>query len=141
MNFYDEADNFESIKTFKGSSKLKSICKIHSLPSDRRGESLSKAFSKYLTLNGIDLNLTVPYSPFQNGVSEKMHHTLLKLVRSMFHSKSLLKNFCAEAVNNVAYIRSRVTYRILPESNTSHPLWFGRHPILSHIRVFVRKPR
>ncbi|GJY92033.1 retrovirus-related pol polyprotein from transposon TNT 1-94 [Tanacetum coccineum] len=39
----------------------------------------------YLSENGIVQNLTSPYTPQQNGVSERRNHTLLDMVRSMFN--------------------------------------------------------
>ena len=56
---------------------------IGTLWSDNRGEYLSKEFRCYLKTKGIRHELTVPYSPEQNGVAERMNRTLMEAARSM----------------------------------------------------------
>ena len=63
------------------------------LRSDNGGEYLSNDFKQYLSENGIHHQLTVAYTPQHNGVAERMNRTLLDLVRSMLHHKSLPKHF------------------------------------------------
>ena len=106
------------------------------LRSDNGGEYLSDDFKNYLSENGIHHQITVAYTPQQNGVTERMNRTLLNLVRSMLHYKSLPKHFWAEALATAVYVRNRVTSRSLPSNITPHHLWFGKSPDLSHMRVF-----
>ena len=106
------------------------------LRSDNGGEYLSNDFKHFLTANGIHHQLTVAYTPQQNGVAERMNRTLLDLVRSMLHHKSLPKHFWAEALATAVYVRNRVTSRSLPSNITPYHLWFGKVPDLSHMRVF-----
>nr|GEU91901.1 hypothetical protein [Tanacetum cinerariifolium] len=54
--------------------------KIKALHSDRGGEYLSQEFKDYLSKNGIVQHLTSPYTPQQNGVSERRNRTLLDMV-------------------------------------------------------------
>lgn len=122
-------NHLEHLKAFVAN---KSVCKAHALRSKRGGEYPSKDFSK----NGIEHNLTVLYSPIQNGVSECVNRNLLELVRSDLHSKSLAKKFWNEALNNDVYVHNCVTSRVFRDGNTPHHLWFGRPPIPSHLRVF-----
>ncbi|GJV44987.1 retrotransposon protein, putative, ty1-copia subclass [Tanacetum coccineum] len=56
---------------FKAEVELQLGKKIKALRSDRGGEYLSQEFKDYLSENGIVQNLTSPYTPQQNGVSEK----------------------------------------------------------------------
>ncbi len=44
-------------------------------------------FVRYLAEHGIHHQLTVAYTPQQNGVAERMNRTLMNLVRSMLHHK------------------------------------------------------
>ena len=51
---------------------------IGTLRTDNGGEYLSSAFQNYLKEKGIRHELTVPHSPQQNGVSERMNRTLVE---------------------------------------------------------------
>ena len=109
---------------------------IELLRSDNGGEYLSNAFKDFLSSNGIHHQLTVAYTPQQNGVSERMNRTLLDLVRSMLHHRNLSKHFWAEAFATAVYVRNRVTTRSLPPHLTPHHLWLGEAPKVHHMRVF-----
>ncbi len=103
---------------------------------DNGGEYLSNKFRAYLSEHGIHHQLTVAYTPQQNGVAERMNRTLMNLVRSMLHHKGIEKKFWAEALATAVYVRNRVTSRGLPPNITPHHLWMGSAPNLEHIRVF-----
>ncbi|GJU63325.1 retrotransposon protein, putative, ty1-copia subclass [Tanacetum coccineum] len=77
---------FETFKVFKSEVELQLGKKIKALRSDRGGEYLSQEFKEYLGKNGIVQHLTSPYTPQQNGVSERRNRTLLDMfIRSMFN--------------------------------------------------------
>ena len=110
--------------------------KVKALRTDNGGEYISGPFKSYLEENGIKHQLTIAYTPQQNGVAERMNRTLLDLVRSMLHHANMDKRFWAEALSTAVYIRNRVTSRSLPTDTTPHHLWLGKAPDLSHARVF-----
>ena len=110
--------------------------KLKILRSGNGGEYLSNKFKQYLQGNGIKHELTVAYTPQQNGLAERMKRTLLDLVRSMLHHMNIEKRFWAEALATAVYIRNRVTSRSRPAKTTPHHLWHGEPPNLSHARVF-----
>ena len=118
-----------------GGSSQRSI-KLKALRSDNGGEYLSGEFKQYLLDNGIKHELTVSYTPQQNGVAERMNRTLLNLVRSILHHSGVAKRFWAEALATAVYVRNRVTSRALPSKHTPHHYWHGKPPDLSHMRVF-----
>ena len=91
------------------------MMKLKVLRSDNGGEYLSNKFKQYLDDNGIHHELSVTYTPQQNGVAERMNRTLLDLVRSMLYHKGIDKRFWAEALATAVYARNRVTSRELPE--------------------------
>ncbi|GKC35940.1 retrotransposon protein, putative, ty1-copia subclass, partial [Tanacetum coccineum] len=53
----------------------------------------SKEFKDYLKACGIVQQLTPPYTPQHNGVSERRNHTLLDMVRSMMNLTTLSLSF------------------------------------------------
>ncbi len=106
------------------------------LRTDNGGEYLSNEFRAYLAENGIHHQLTVAYTPQQNGVAERMNRTLMNLVRSMLHDKNIEKRFWAEALSTADYVRNRVTSRGIPRNITPHHIWMGCAPNLEHLRTF-----
>ena len=110
--------------------------KLKVLRSDNGGEYLSNEMQSFLSEHGIKHELTIAYTPQQNGVAERMNRTLLDLVRSMLHHKSISKRFWAEALATAVYIRNRCTTRALPANMTPHHIWYNEAPNLSHLRVF-----
>ncbi|MCG8622681.1 MAG: integrase core domain-containing protein, partial [Proteobacteria bacterium] len=77
---------------------------IRKLRTDNRGEYMSKDLQIYLTLKGIEHQLTVPHSPQQNGVAERLNRTLMESARAMLSHANLLKKLWAEAVATAAYL-------------------------------------
>ena len=119
---------------------VQSSCKpaeqIKAIRTDNGGEYISNEFKSYLLEHGIQHQLTVAYTPQQNGVAERMNRTLMDCVRSLLHTAKLDKKFWAEALSTAVYIRNRVISRSLPINTTPHQLWIGTPPDLSHLRVF-----
>ncbi len=109
--------------------------KLKCLRSDNGGEYFSKEFGEFCKLHGIIQEPTVPRTPQQNGVAERMNRTLLESARSMlFHAKMPL-HFWADAVNTAAYVRNRCPTSVL-KGHTPYETWFKRKPKISHLKVF-----
>ena len=77
---------------------------VGTLRNDNGGEYLSTDFRQYLKSAGIHHELTVPHSPQQNGVAERMNRTLrlLESARSMMDHRGLPDKYWAEAVECAA---------------------------------------
>ena len=80
--------------------------------------------------------LTVPYTPEQNGVSERMNRTLMESARTMMARAGLPDSCWAEAVAAAAYVRNRTPTRAFKEPTTPYERWYGRLPNVAHLRVF-----
>ena len=132
-----------NIHTYETNDSLsidhRDVFKLKTLRSDNGGEYLSRAFSNYLDSHGISHQLTVPYSPQQNGVAERMNRTLMNHTRSILISQKVEKKFWAEALSTVVYIRNRVTAQSLGPNLTPHHLWNDQAPNISHLRIFGSK--
>ena len=109
---------------------------IMKLRTDNGGEYMSKDFQAYLTLNGIEHQLTIPHSPQQNGVAERLNRTLMESARAMLSHANLPNKFWAEAVATAAYLRNRTTTSANEEQLTPFEKWYGHKPNISHLRVF-----
>ncbi|GJU45594.1 retrotransposon protein, putative, ty1-copia subclass [Tanacetum coccineum] len=71
---------FEMFKTFQNEVENQLGTTIKALRSDRGGEYLSQEFLDHLRSHGIISQLTPPYTPQHNGVSERRNQTLLDMV-------------------------------------------------------------
>ena len=110
--------------------------KINSLRSDNGGEYLSQEFESYLKSKGIHHELTVPHSPEQNGVAERMNRTLMESARSMMAHAGLPERFWAEAVECAAYIRNRMPTTAIKGNKIPLEVWSGKKADVSHLKVF-----
>ena len=110
--------------------------KINSLQSDNGGEYLSQEFESYLKSKGIHHELTVPHSPEQNGVAERMNRTLMESARSMMAHAGLPERFWAEAVECAAYIRNRMPTTAIKGNKVPMEVWSGKKADVSHLKVF-----
>ncbi|POM67185.1 Integrase catalytic core protein [Phytophthora palmivora] len=105
------------------------------LRSDIGTEFVNKKVAALCNRNGIVHQRTVPYSPQQNGVAERMNRTIMEKVRSMLYYKGVSTVWWAEAVSTAVYLINR-------SSNTTHldatpyEVCFKMKPRLAHLRVF-----
>ena len=72
---------------------------------------------------GIFHELSVPHSPEQNGVAERMNHTLMQSACSMLSHGGLPNKYWAEAVATAAYVRNRLPTATINEDKTPYERW------------------
>ena len=65
------------------------------LRTDNVGEYTAAEFKRFLKAEGIRHVLTVPKTPEQNGVDERLNRTLVETVRSMLIDAKLTHQFWA----------------------------------------------
>lgn len=109
--------------------------KIKCIRTDNGGEYMNKRFAEVCRKAGIVHQATVPYSPQQNGMAERMNRTLTERARSMLNHMQVEKKWWAEAMNTAVYVTNRVTCASWP-TKTPFEVCFGTKPDLSHMRVF-----
>ena len=110
--------------------------RIRKLRTDNDGEYVSKEFEAYLKSKRIFHEVTVPHSPEQNGVAERMNRTLMESACSMLSHAGLSNRYWAEAVATAAYIRNRTPTAAIKEQQTPYERWYRKKPNVSHLRVF-----
>lgn len=126
---------FDCFLKFKARVEKESGRRIKILRSDNGGEYKSLAFSKYLEKEGIQHQLTAPYSPQQNGVSERKNQTIMEMTGCLLMEKGLYKNFWAEAANTAVYLLNLLPTKALKDV-TPHEAWFKNRPSVSHLHIF-----
>ena len=81
--------------------------KVRTFRTDNGGEYTSSQFENYLKAEGIRHELTVPKTPQQNGVAERLNRTLVEMARSMLLNSKLPKKFWGEAISTAVYLKNR----------------------------------
>lgn len=108
--------------------------KIKILRTDNGTEYVNNKMLSFFESRGIKNELTVPDTPEQNGVAERMNRNLCDRIRCMLSDANLDKQFWAEAAVTAGYLINRVPTRGLKE--TPEERWSKVKPDLSHLRVF-----
>lgn len=108
---------------------------IKELLSDNGKEFDNKDVRTILQREGIVQRLTMPYTPEQNGTSERENRTVVETARAMMHAHgNIQQNLWAEMIRTANYILNRTG-----PSNVSgispYELWYGKKPGLKHLRV------
>ncbi|KAL4379963.1 hypothetical protein GQ457_02G041430 [Hibiscus cannabinus] len=106
---------------------------IQILWSDNGKEYTSDNFNAFCEEAGIEHQLTAPYSPQQNGVSERRNKYILEMTRCMLHEKNLPKKLWAEATHTAVFLQNRLPTKAVNDQ-TPYEAWYGRKPFLYYER-------
>jgi len=131
-----KSDLLSEYKKLLNKAQLHTATKIKILRSDNGGEYVSNAFKALHDENGTTHQTTVPDTPQQNGVAERLNRVLVEKARTMMRHKDVDQDLWADAIKTAVYIKNRVTSRALPVGKTPFELWTGNKPNVSHMRVF-----
>jgi hypothetical protein len=128
-----------SMKTFEVLQRMQvqSGLKVATVRSDNGGEYVNQHLDAYFKTNGIVHNLTVPYTPQQNGKAERLNRTLLDRTRAMLYKSGAPKYLWADAISTANYIRNRSPYS--GGEKVPYEMFHGSKPDVSHLRVFGAK--
>lgn len=127
---------FEIFKTFKKTVENELGQKIAFLHCDNGGEYSSNEFKRFANQEGIQIQYTVPHTPEQNGVAERLNRTLFNTTRCMLNdSPILIKSLWAELVRTACYIKNRVPTSSNEKILSPYERLFKRVPNMEHLRV------
>jgi Integrase core domain. len=87
-----------------------------------------------LTRRNIKHELTSPYSPHQNGTSERNWRTLFEMARSLLIDSGLPKYLWTYALMTATHIRNRCYVQCI--KNTPYSLITGRKPNIAQLHIF-----
>ncbi|CAH9052299.1 unnamed protein product [Cuscuta europaea] len=108
---------------------------VKTLRTDNGLEFCNQELDQLCATSGIRRHKTVPYTPQQNGVAERMNRTLLDKVRSMLSTSGLPKKFWGEAVTTATYLINRSPS--VPIGGQCPEVKFTGGPLdLTNLRVF-----
>jgi hypothetical protein len=123
------------IKDFKIFAENQLERKMKVLRSDNGKEYVNNELKAYLESTGVRHQLTIPYTPQQNGVAERTNRTIVEKARSLLSDAGLPKAYWAEAVSTAVYLINRTPTRVL-NFKTPEEVWTGRKPDISHLKIF-----
>ena len=84
------------------------------------------------------MQLSIPYTPQQNGVAERKNRSLKEMATCMMEAKTLPPKYWTEAINCAAYIQNRVPHK-QPNGMTAFEAWSGNKLDVTHFRNFWLK--
>nr|CAJ86192.1 H0306F03.15 [Oryza sativa] len=126
---------FNVFKEWKTMVERQTERKVKILRTDNGMEFCSKIFKSYCKSEGIMRHYTVPHTPQQNGVAERMNRTIISKARCMLSNAGLPKQFWAEAVSTACYLINRSPgYAI--DKKTPIKVWSGSPANYSDLKVF-----
>jgi hypothetical protein len=85
----NKSDTLNLFKKFKALVEMQSGYRLKKLRSDRGGEYTSHEFQNLCASMGMERQLTITYSPQQNGVAERRNRTICEMARSMMTEKEM----------------------------------------------------
>lgn len=108
---------------------------LKTLRSDNGGEFTSNEFQQFCKNEGIGRQLTVVYTPQQNGVAERLNLTLQEMVSSLLHDTDLPLPYWAEALMTSTFLRNRLPTTVVA-CQTPYEAFTGKKPSIQHLRTF-----
>lgn len=132
-----KSDILSEFKIFKSRVERETGNKIKKLRTDNGCEFVSGDFNKFLESEGVHRQLTVQYTPQQNGVAERANRTLVEMARCLLLSSKLPESLWGEAINTAVYIRNRSPTNLI--LSTPYEAWTNVKPAVNHLRVFGSK--
>jgi hypothetical protein len=143
----DDATRYVTVYFLKGKNEASNYVKnyltylhvrgttTHAIRVDRGTEFINEDLKQWCHAKGMEIQMTAPYSPSQNGVAERMNRTLVELACAMITASKLPEFIWEQAVAHAAYVRNRA-YTISVKDKTPYEGWFGTKPNVSHLREF-----
>jgi len=131
--FVDEFTRKFLLYLLKEKKQVFSLFKKWLAKTERRsgggGEFNSNELNEFCDAEGVEHEVTTPYTPQHNSLAERRNRTLLDMTRCMLKSKGLPNRFWGEAVITAAHVLNKYpTKRI--KSVTSEEAWSGKKPIV-----------
>jgi hypothetical protein len=123
------------LKYFHALAERQTGKKLISIRTDNGLEFCNAQWAEYTTLHGILHEKTTPYTPQQNGVSERGHRTLANAARSMMFDALAPRTLWGQAFLAAGYLLNLSPSR-RQNGKTPHELWYGRKPNVAHLRVW-----
>ena len=104
---------FPAFQAFSSEVQKQYNAKIKVLRSDNGGEYVNRVFQSFLQTHGIIHQKTCPYTPEQNGVSERKNRHLLDMARCILFSAHCPKDLWGDAIIASTHLINRLPSSVL----------------------------
>eukprot|EP00253_Pinus_taeda_P007037 PITA_07037 len=131
----NKSNVFDTFKKWKALVENETGKLLKCLRSESGGEYCSKKFDRYCSENGIRREKTVPGTPQENGVSERMKRTIMEHARCMRLHAGLPLKFWVDAVDIVVYLIKRGPSSSL-DGGILKEAWIGKKVNYSFLKIF-----
>ncbi len=121
---------------WKGTTEKQTGHVVRTIRSDRGGEFDSTDLNRYLMKQGIRKETTMPRTPQQNGVAERMMRTIKETVKAMLIDAQMPEGFWGLAALHAMWLRNRLPTQSLTSRKTPYEELFGKKPSLSDTCAF-----
>ena len=132
MKHKDEV--FSKFLEWKNMVEQMSNYHLKTLRTDSDSEYTSSEFQRFLKQASIRHELTIPKTPEQNGIAERLNRMLVKATRSMVIEAELPRKFWAEGLSTAVYLKNRSFTSTVPKS-TQFQEWSREKPNIENLRV------
>ena len=130
-----KGEAFKFFKIYEAMATAHFGNKISRFRCDNGKEFLSNEMKTYFEERGIQNELTIRYTPEQNGVAERLNRTICERARCLLLSSSLAKTFWSEAVKTSVYLINRSPTSALG-GKIPAVLWYGYAPNYLKLKIF-----
>lgn len=149
LTFVDDCTHFTAAYLLKYKSEVLRYFKVYEAMAtahfnskisrfrfDNGREYLSNEIKRvFFEEKGIQLELTIRYTPQQNGVAECMNQTIIERARCMLLGSKLAKNFWSEAVLTVVYVINR-SFTSALNGEIPASTWYKEKINIKKLRIF-----
>jgi transposase InsO family protein len=136
--FQDKSETQEVLKKFLRRAQNEFDAKVKKIRSDNGTEFKNTQVEDFLDEEGIKHEFSTPYTPQQNGVTERKNRTLIEMARTILDEYKTSDRFWAEAVNMACHATKRLYLHKLLKK-TSYELLTDNKLNVSCFRVFRSK--
>ena len=127
-----KGEAFSKLVEFKNQMENQADKKVKRLRVDGGGEFRGERWTDLCHTSGIKCEYSTPYTPQQNGRSERSMYTLMSPLRAILKEKRLPKSLWAELVRAIAYVKNRCPG---VDEVTPFQMANGHKPDVSNLRV------
>jgi transposase InsO family protein len=115
---------FDAFRKWKVMIEKQTEKKVKLLRVDIGIEFCSNEFNDYCSDECIIIHHTIPYTPQQNGVAERMNNTIISRANCLLSNACMSRHFWAEAASTTGYLINR-SLSIPLDKKTPIEVWSG----------------
>ena len=113
------------------------MCNPREIVTDGSSEFVSKEIKSWYRTNGIRTELSAPYTPEENGKTERSWLTVVGMARCKIHDAGLSKEYWTYALNYAFHLKNLCLYSAI--SKTPYDEMYKRKTNVSFLKWLVPK--